>query len=270
MGRRRSAMQACWLLILASAMILVDGAPVLPPALGESAMSAVMAKVDADHHDLEQVEEKATEARPAANEAKVDLRQVKKEQDGLVDAAEAAHEESMDQVDETEHQLRRMHDKAGLGIGADAASEGEMERRLTELTKEGLALQQARSTKLLEAERAQGNKVAANMKLDGLTGAAAQLGAIARNVSDAMTADQAAAHAQMQEAAQQAAKAKEEAARLAGNGEAGAMKAQKEAAAAKARMEAELNGEKRKADTLAGAELKPLQQSAIRSWWKHA
>merc|ERR1711865_1244135 len=266
MGRRRSAMQACWLLILASAMILVDGAPVLPPALGESAMSAVMAKVDADHHDLEQVEEKATEARQAANEAKVDLRQVKKEQDGLVDAAEAAHEESMDQVDETEHQLRRMHDKAGLGIGADAASEGEMERRLTELTKEGLALQQARSTKLLEAERAQGNKVAANMKLDGLTGAAAQLGAIARNVSDAMTADQAAAHAQMQEAAQQAAKAKEEAAKR----KAGAMEAQKEAAAAKARMEAELNGEKRKADTLAGAELKPLQQSAIRSWWKHA
>ena len=171
------------LLALASAMILVDAAPVLPSALGESAFSAVMSKVEADHHDLEAQEEKATEARQGAKEAKIELRKTKKEQEGLVDAAESAHEEAMDQVDETEHMLRRMHDKAGLGIGGDAASEEQMEGRLTTLMKEGLALSQGKNAKMLEAERLQGSKVAANMELDGLKGAANELGSIASNAS---------------------------------------------------------------------------------------
>eukprot|EP00658_Telonema_sp_P-2_P050861 TRINITY_DN3888_c0_g1_i8.p1 TRINITY_DN3888_c0_g1~~TRINITY_DN3888_c0_g1_i8.p1 ORF type:complete len:319 (+),score=139.43 TRINITY_DN3888_c0_g1_i8:61-1017(+) len=207
-GPSAMAFRHGWLALLAAIALMADAAPTMETVLGEG----ISEKVEADHADLERLEQAKKAAMVAVDAARKHLAQVKANQEALVAAAEKTSMEKEDAVDMAEAEETRLHDAAGIHIAETAQRERALQKRLQELMQQAIALTTEQSAEMAETEKREGERVAMEMRVDALNGVAKELKDVASKVAIEMSQAKAEEDRQLRVAASQASKATEEAA----------------------------------------------------------
>merc|ERR1712072_11675 len=117
----------------------------------------------------------AEAAHVALAQAKLRLKQIKREEKQKIAAAKADYRMKLQQVEQNTERARRLQQKAGLKLSKDAALESSLEEKLSSAEKKKGALDSEFFKKLNQAEQEQGVAQAAAMQKQAASKAAKSL-----------------------------------------------------------------------------------------------